>query len=91
MRYVRDQLVLRMRIPLTPEQIEHIQTEFADIVSEGGFEQTDALPEEAGEKELAHLPRLVFHFNRRALGRLRMLINVINGHPTTESPTLSSR
>ncbi len=27
---------------------------------------------------LAHLPRLIFHFNRRDYGRLRQLIDVLN-------------
>jgi hypothetical protein len=34
-----------------------------------------------GEPDLAHMPRLVFHFNRRSLGRLRMLIDAINDRP----------
>jgi hypothetical protein len=29
---------------------------------------------------LASLPRLVFRFNRRSLGRLRQLIDVLNRH-----------
>lgn len=90
LRYVRDNLVLRMQRPLTEEQLASIQSDFADIVSTGKFEQTSALPEESGETELAHMPRLVFHFNRRALGRLRMLINQINGHPAARSPFASS-
>ena len=42
------------------------------------IEQTGALPHEASEPELAELPRLVMHFNRRSQGRLRQLINRIN-------------
>ncbi|HZN33384.1 MAG TPA: cytochrome D ubiquinol oxidase subunit II, partial [Pirellulaceae bacterium] len=33
---------------------------------------------ERDEADLAHLPRLVFQFNRRNLGRLRLLIDAIN-------------
>ncbi len=91
MRYVRDQLVLRLRAPLTDEQLEAIRTDFADIVKKGTYEQRDALPEESGEKELAAYPRLVFNFNRRSLGRLRMLINFINGQALAESSVISSR
>jgi len=36
------------------------------------------LADEAGEPELAELPRLKLHFNRRNLGRLRQLIDAIN-------------
>jgi hypothetical protein len=36
------------------------------------------LPDESSEPELAELPRLVMHFNRRNLGRLRQLIDSVN-------------
>lgn len=78
MRYVRDELVFRLKEQLKDDKMEQIQTEFADILVSGKFEQRKALDAEAGEPDLAGLPRLVFHFNRRALGRLRMLINTIN-------------
>ena len=45
---------------------------------DGDYVQRDALPEESGEPDLSEMPRLVFHFDRRALGRLRMLIDFIN-------------
>lgn len=79
MRYVKDQLVFRLKSPLTEEKLAHIQDQFSDILVDGQFEQRDALPQEAGEEDLAEMPRLVFHFDRRALGRLRMLIDDING------------
>ncbi|MEM1225404.1 MAG: LOG family protein [Planctomycetota bacterium] len=86
MRYVRDKLVIRLKQPLTGEQLDSIQTDFVDIVKSGQYSQTEALSEESGEPDLQHLPRLVFNFNRRRLGRLRMLINYINGHPLTTVP-----
>lgn len=78
MRYVRDKLVFRLKEHLSDEKMEAIQSGFSDILVEGRFDQTKSLDEEAGEPDLAGLPRLVFHFNRRSLGRLRMLINTIN-------------
>ncbi|TWT53922.1 putative lysine decarboxylase [Rubripirellula amarantea] len=78
MRYVQDRLVFRLKQELTPEHLERIQTEFAEILVDGKFEMCGPLAEEGGEPELAEMPRLIFHFNRRALGKLRALINVIN-------------
>jgi uncharacterized protein (TIGR00730 family) len=78
MRYVKDQLVFRLKKRLSDQQLEQIREQFSDILLKGTFEQTNALSLEAGEPELAGFPRLVFHFNRRDLGRLRMLINTIN-------------
>ncbi len=79
MRYVNDRLVFRLKKELTDQQLAAIQDDFADILVDGKFQQRGAMTEEAGEPDLAEMPRLVFHFNRRALGRLRMLINRING------------
>ena len=78
MRYVRDRLVFRLKERLSDEKMETIQTEFADLLVDGTFRQSKALSEESGEPDLAGLPRLVFHFNRRSLGKLRKLINEIN-------------
>lgn len=78
MRYVKDRLVFRLQHELSGETMERIQDQFASILVDGTFVQRKALPEEAGEPDLADLPRLVFHFDRHALGRLRTLIDVIN-------------
>jgi uncharacterized protein (TIGR00730 family) len=78
MRYVNRHLVLRLQRPLPEPLLERIRHEFADIVEAGTFEQTSALPAEANETTLAALPRLRFQFDRRSLGRLRMLIDTIN-------------
>lgn len=78
-RYVKNQLVLRLKSRLSEEHLEQINHQFFDILVDGKFEQSKALPEERGEQEIADLPRLCFHFDRRQLSRLRMLIDVING------------
>ncbi len=78
MRYVGSELVLRLQKMLSPALLERIGKEFADIVHSGGFVQTTALPAEVNDPHLADLPRLKFRFDRRSLGRLRMLIDLIN-------------
>ncbi len=78
MRYVREQLVLRLKKPLGEEALQHIKDTYLGFVVSGTFEQTDALPEEKNEPELAEMKRLVFHFDRRNLAKLRLLIDYIN-------------
>jgi uncharacterized protein (TIGR00730 family) len=78
MRFVKDELVLRLTRRLSEPLLERIRTEFADIVKSGTFMQSGALPAEAGDTHLAELPRLRFHFDRHNLGRLRLLIDTIN-------------
>lgn len=78
MRYVKRHLVVRLQEEIHPALLTDINRHFADVLVEGQFEQRDALPDEKDEPELADLPRLVFRFNRRNLGRLRQLIDAIN-------------
>jgi uncharacterized protein (TIGR00730 family) len=78
MRYVKNDLVLRIKEPLDPLLLEAINRDFTDLLVEGTIEQREALPLERDEADLLEMPRLVFRFNRRNLGRLRMLIDVIN-------------
>jgi uncharacterized protein (TIGR00730 family) len=79
MRYVRNDLVFRLNEPLSEELLERINSQFSDILAKGRFKQSAALSSERDEPELADLPRLVFQFNRHDLGRLRQLIDTING------------
>ncbi len=78
MRYVKEQLVLRLQRELPPALLSTVNQHFADILMSGEFVQSSALMEERDEPELKQLPRLVFTFNRRNLGRLRQLIDLIN-------------
>ncbi len=77
-RYVRNRLVMRLKEPLSEERLDQLNHQFADILIDGRFEQTEAFEEELEEQELVRLPRLNFHFDRRQLGRLRMLIDFVN-------------
>lgn len=78
MRYVNDTLVLRITHKLTKESVEELNDEFGEILASGRIVQQSALPEESSEPELANLPRLVMHFNRRNFGKLRLLIDRVN-------------
>lgn len=78
MRYVKKELVFRLQQPLSQELLTAINSSFGDILVGGHFHQRGPLAAEKDEPELASLPRLAFHFNRRSLGRLRQLIDAIN-------------
>jgi uncharacterized protein (TIGR00730 family) len=78
MRYVGGELVLRLKQKLSDATLGRLRAEFADILVAGTFEQTEALPAEANDVAVAQLPRLRFRFDRRSLGRLRQLVDLIN-------------
>lgn len=85
-RYVREKIVIRLNEALSEEWVEKIRREFADIIENGKITQRDALREESGEPLIANLPRLVFAFNRKNYGRLRLLIDMINEYPSPSNP-----
>ena len=81
LRYVRDELVLRLQRRPTEAQLADIQKQFADLLARGTFRVSGPLPVENDEPTLADLPRLIFTFHRRDHGRLRMLIDHLNDLP----------
>jgi hypothetical protein len=78
LRYVRGDLLLRIQRAPSAKLLERIRVEFKDILAGGTFELTHADPVEANESHIQSLPRLRFRFDRRSLGRLRQLVNLLN-------------
>ena len=78
MRYVRRKLVLRLNRELSDELLVRLNDEFRDIIESGRIVRSAALPLESDDPHLAELPRLVFQFNRKDIGRLRQMVDVIN-------------
>lgn len=78
LRYSKDDLVLRLNQAPTPDQLRYITENFSDIKVKGDFRLSAPLPVERGEPNLATMARLVFAFNKRDHGRLRMLIDYLN-------------
>jgi hypothetical protein len=77
MEYVDNRLVLRLRERIDDSQIAAYQRDFADILNDGTFRQ-ELDSTSNGSPASAKHSKLIFHFNRRSLGRLRQLIDVIN-------------
>lgn len=82
-RYVREQLVLRLRGWLSAGDVERLNDGFADIVETGRIVQRPAFDV---EDDYLDMPRLAFHHTRRKWGRVRSLIDAINDCETGQSP-----
>ena len=78
MRFVGDYLVLRLQKELQQTDFKRLNADFKDITLKGKIEPTSALSAEASEPNLAHLPRLMFRFDRKSYGRLKQMIDRIN-------------
>lgn len=81
LRFVEKQLVIRLMSDIDHQAVEELKNRFYDILlpSECMY-LSGPLPAEADEPEIANLPRLVLNFNRKDFGKLRKLIDAINGY-----------
>ena len=78
MRYVRGKLVLRLHQEPDDHFVERLNDEFGDIVESGRIKKTKVHRLESDDEHLADLPRLVFQFDRKSMGRLRQMVDLIN-------------
>jgi len=78
-RFVGPYLVIRLQRALSEHKLAELHKEFLSIFSPPGeMFQRDAFPQESGEPEIAHLPRLCLTFNRIQFGFLRHFIDRLN-------------
>lgn len=78
-RFVKDVLVIRLKNPPTPSALEALNEDFADIITGEKIHGLEATPEERDDDDWVGLPRIAFGFDRRNYGRLRQLIDALNG------------
>jgi uncharacterized protein (TIGR00730 family) len=88
-RYVDGRLVLRLHVAPDDAQLEALNDEFSRVLESGRIERAVATSME--ESEMPHLPRLRLHFNRRAIGRLRGLIDRLNALAAEPAPPFDAR
>ena len=77
-RYVEGKLVLRMKEAPEGAALDQINGEFSDIVATGRIEKSEPLAAEEKDADALDQQRLVFTFDRRSYGRLRLLIDHLN-------------
>jgi uncharacterized protein (TIGR00730 family) len=80
LRYVNGQLVMRLNSGIDPLSVKKLNEKFRNILKpDGKIYMSDPLPDEYDEPDLMNKPRLLVDFNNRDFGRLRGLIDEING------------
>ena len=78
-RFVRDLFVIRLKHAPSASAIESMNADFADIIIGEKIKVIEATPEERENDDEVKLTRIAFEFDRRHYGRLRQLIDVLNG------------
>lgn len=78
MRYVRGKLVVRLHEEPSDEFVDRLNQQYKSMLAGGRIKKVEAHPLEADDEHLLELPRLAFDFNRRDVGKLRLMIDEIN-------------
>jgi uncharacterized protein (TIGR00730 family) len=79
LRYVGDQLLIRLNSPVDETVINGLKHQFSDVLrANGDIYLSGIFPEEMDEPDIRHLPRLVVDFNRLDFGRLKEFIDAVN-------------
>lgn len=78
-RFVKDLFVIRLQHAPSKSALTALNEDFADLVVDRPIQAIDPTPEELADGDHIDLPRIAFGFNRRDYGRLRQLIDALNG------------
>ena len=78
-RFVKDLFIIRLKNAPSESAIEALNEDFADIIIGDPIKRIEPLPEEREDNDHLDLQRIAFGFNRRDYGRVRQLIDVLNG------------
>ena len=78
-RFVKDLFVIRLRHVPAETAVAALNEDFADIIIGPAIKRIEPTPEEIEDDDNVKLPRIAFGFNRRDYGRLRQLIDALNG------------
>ena len=77
-RYVGDKTIIRLKKPLSSEDINSLNEKYSCILRSGEIEPSDALPAEQKDEAFLDLPRLVMDFNRHDFGIFHEMLRFLN-------------
>lgn len=77
-RFVKDQLVIRLKKVPAAAALAALSTKFADIIVEGKIQAIQPTEDEVEDNDQLDLARIGFAFNRRDYGKLRQLVDELN-------------
>ncbi|MEX0846883.1 MAG: TIGR00730 family Rossman fold protein [Ilumatobacteraceae bacterium] len=78
LRYIGDLLVIRLRHPVTDDQLATLNERFGALCTRGRIERVPTLEPERRENDRVDLPRIGFAFAKHGYGALRALIDTLN-------------
>ncbi len=78
-RFVKNLLVIRLKNAPPASAVPKLNKDFADIIAGAPIKIIKPTPEERADKDNLDKARIAFGFNRHDYGRLRQLIDALNG------------
>lgn len=81
LRWVDQQLVLRMRVAPSDQELRELNERFVELIANGRIERTEPLPVEVSDADALELPRITFVPNQRRIGDLHRVIDALNRIP----------
>jgi hypothetical protein len=76
---VKDLFIIRLKNAPSDSALAAMNEDFADIINGEPIKRIKPTPEEVEGRDSLDLARIAFGFNRHDYGRLRQLIDVLNG------------
>jgi uncharacterized protein (TIGR00730 family) len=78
-RFVKDLFIIRLKHAPPETALEALNEDFEDLIVGPPIKRIEPTPEEREDNDELGLQRIAFGFNRRDYGRLRQLVDVLNG------------
>ena len=85
LRWVKNRLVLRVRVAPTPDQLAALNAQFAPLVADGEIEVRGPLRAERDDDDRLDLARVVLRLNQFKVGELHRLIRALNDLPSARA------
>jgi uncharacterized protein (TIGR00730 family) len=82
LRWIGDELVLRLRETPADAEIDELNDRFAPMLASGRIRRAEPRQPEIADGDLLELPRLALHLEQRQVGNLFRLIGAINQLPS---------
>ncbi len=82
LRWIGDELVLRLRVAPTDAEIDDLNERFASMVASGRIRRAEPRQPEIADADVIELPRLALNLEQRQVGNLFRLIGAINQLPS---------
>ncbi len=78
-RFVKDLFIIRLKNAPSESALAALNEDFPDLIVSGKITAIPPTPEEVEDEDHLELARIGFNFNKRDYGRLRLMIDVLNG------------